>query len=134
MISSKKTAVLILATVFLMGTAFGIFLNHAVLKKLPLRPKHGSPGDFVFEKFTRDLSLTSVQQDSLKAMLDELKEQFKEAGQAHFQHMEEIRLSFNEKFEQILTEEQKSKYREMVAGFERERKSFNHRRDRDRTE
>lgn len=130
MISSKKTAVLSLVTVFLMGAAFGIFLNHAVLKKLPPRPKDSSPGDFIFEKFTRDLSLTSVQQDSLKAMLNMLREQFKSAGQAHYQQFEQIRHKFNEEFEQILTEEQKSKYREMVADFEKERKSFDHRMER----
>jgi Spy/CpxP family protein refolding chaperone len=134
MISYKKTAVLSLITIFLLGTAFGIFLNHVVLGKFSPHPKHGSPSDFLFEKFTRDLSLTSPQQDTLRTMLNELREQNKSLGQAQHQQNEQIRLKFNEKFEQILTEEQKTKYREMVAGFERERKSFDRKRDRKKPE
>ncbi len=122
MMSSKKTAVLSLLTFFLLGTAFGLLLDRSFLRKGP--PRHGprhEGKDFFFEYFTQELQLDSSQQDSLRAMLADLRKSFEMAGKEHFERMEQLRIQFGKDFEKILNPEQQVKFREMTEKFERQR-------------
>lgn len=128
MMASKKMAVLSLLTFFLLGTGFGLLLDRSVLRPGPPKFKDkGGPhhkGDFLFDMFTQELGLTTTQQDSLRVMLAELRNEFEIAGKQYFERAEEIRKQFGRNFEQILDDKQKEKYREMVAKFEKDRKEF----------
>lgn len=124
MMSSKKTAILSLLTVFLLGAAVGIVVDRFLINKPPKPPRSGVRGDFLFEMFTKELELTATQQDTLRTILAQIREQFKAAGQLHFERTEEIRKQFGSDFEKILNDQQRAKYQEMVAKFERDHRPF----------
>ena len=124
MMASKKTAILSLLTAFLLGAAAGILVDRFLSNKPPKPPRFSSRSDFLFDMFTKELELTPTQQDTLRAMLAQIREQFKAAGKLHYERTEAIRRQFGSDLEKILNDQQRVKYQDMVAKFERDRQTF----------
>ncbi|MBN1561538.1 hypothetical protein JW998_14905 [candidate division KSB1 bacterium] len=122
MTSAKKIALLSFITVFIAGIAVGIVLEDLVFDKKREEHKRRDPNDFLFATFTKELSLTAAQQDSLKSMLNKIKEKHKTLNRERFEDYEQIRLEFNEEFRKILDEKQIIRYNEMMQEFENRRK------------
>jgi hypothetical protein len=122
MASSKKIAILSLITVFIVGLAAGVALDRFVFDKK--RPEHRrrDPNEFLFEKFTRELSLTKAQQDTLQMLLDDIKEKHKVLSKKRHEEYDKIRQEFEIEFRKILTSEQLNRYNEMIRQFEERRK------------
>ena len=125
MIPSKKIAILSFVTVFIAGIAVGVVLEDLVFDKKRREHKRRDPNNYLFEKFTQELSLTKTQQDSLKSMLNEFKEKHKKLNKKRFEDFEQIRLEFNRDFQKILDEKQLLRYDKMVKEFEERRKKHN---------
>ena len=123
MTPSKKIAILSFITIFIAGIAVGVVLEDFVFNKKRDEHQRRDPNDFLFVKFTKELSLTTVQQDSLKSMLNKIKEKHKRMNKQRFEDYEQIRLEFNKEFRKILDEEQTIRYDQMVQEFEARRKN-----------
>jgi hypothetical protein len=122
MTSAKKIAILSFITVFIAGIAVGVVLQDLVFDKKREEHRRRDPNDFLFAKFTEELSLTATQQDSLRSMLDKIKEKHKNLNRKRFEDYEQIRLEFDEKFRKILDEKQIKRYNELTREFENRRK------------
>ena len=117
MIPSKKIAIFSFITVFIVGIAVGVVFDNLVIDKKPDRRRH-NPNDFLFDKFTTELSLSQTQQDTLQVLLDQIKEKNKKLGDKRHQEFKKIRKEFDSEFRKILSSEQMSRYDEMVREFE----------------
>ena len=71
-----------------------------------------------FEKFTRELGLTPEQARKLNEILDETRK----AYQIHEEEIDAIRQQGRNRIREILTDEQKSKYEQMLARMDARRK------------
>ncbi|MBN1464997.1 hypothetical protein JXA02_04500 [candidate division KSB1 bacterium] len=122
MTPSKKIAILSFITVFIAGIAVGVVLEDLVFDKKQADRRKGDPNDFLFAKLTQELSLTTAQQDSLRSMLDKIKEEHRKLNRKRFENFEQIRLKFDQEFRKILDEKQMTRYDEMMQEFETRRK------------
>lgn len=118
MMSSKSKAVLSFVTVFIIGVAVGVLLENYVLDKKNRAPQHRDPNQMLFEKFTAELTLSSAQQDTLRSLLDDIKDKHRELGRKRHQEYDKIRSEFDAEFRKILTNDQLVKYEELVRQFE----------------
>ena len=124
MASSKKIAILSLITVFIIGLAAGVALDRLVFDKKRHDHRKRDPNEYFFEKFTRELSLTKAQQDTLQILLDDIKEKHNALSKKRRKEYEKIRQEFETDFRKILTPEQVSRYNEMIREFEERRARF----------
>ncbi len=122
MMSSKSKALVIFITIFIAGIAVGVLLDNLVLDKKDRR-RHGDPNEYLFKKFTTELSLTTDQQDTLKTLLDDIKKKHRMLGEKRREEYDSIRQEFDTKFREILTSEQLIHYDEIVKEFEERSKS-----------
>ncbi len=127
MLSSQKLALLSIITTFFVGMVLGVVVERFVFDKRP--EKHHDINEHLLDKFTEELSLTPAQQDTLKVMLDEIKEKHREVRRQSYQEYKRIREEFEQKFSSILTQDQAARYKEMVEEFEREREKHKKRKD-----
>lgn len=121
MIPSKKIAILSFITVFIAGIAVGVVLEDLVLDKKRHENRRQNANDILFDKFTNELSLTEIQQDSLKNILDDFKEKHKRLNKKRFEDFHKIRNEFDIEFRKILDETQLLRYEQMVKEFEERR-------------
>ena len=127
MLSSQKLALLSIITTFFVGMVLGVVVERFVFDKRP--EKHRDINEHLLDKFTEELSLTPAQQDTLKVMLDEIKEKHREVRRQSYQEYKRIREEFEQKFSSILTQDQAARYKEMIEEFEREREKYKKRKD-----
>ncbi len=124
MMSSKNKAVLSFITIFIIGVAVGVLLENFVLDKKQHDRRRQDPNKILFEKFTRELSLSVTQQDTLQVLLDDVKEKHKVLGQKRHEDFERIRQEFDVEFRKILTNEQLTRYEEIIREFEENAKKW----------
>jgi len=121
--TSKKNAILSLISIFLIGVVVGMVLQHMVLEDRPQPRKHRPPNDFFFEVFTKELSLSITQQESLKTMLADLGKEYERVRIEQFEQHMRIRKSFENEFKKILDDNQKQKYDKMIEDFDNKMKN-----------
>ena len=114
MISQTKTAmVLYLAATFSLGGIAGGAVGYRYGRQPIFRPPNPvSMLQHLKERYTRELDLTADQQQQLEPLL---KQNMEEWGQSHRDHMKQVQAVMKqsrERIETLLTEPQKTKFRE----------------------
>ncbi len=132
--SVKTKAVFLFITIFIVGLVVGIALEKKVLDKKDHRHKNRNPNSYLFEKFTSELSLTTTQQDTLKMLLDEIKEKKRILDEKRRQELDKSRLEFESDFRKILNAEQAQRYDEMRREFEEKMRKRREQRENQRHE
>ncbi len=105
--NSKRAAAVSLTVVLFLGILIGIVIDRLIINDLfhpPFERRHRP--DF-FADLTRELQLNAQQQDQLKTLLEEVKSKHEALRKSMGPQFHGVRQEFQEKFKQILTEEQK---------------------------
>ncbi len=117
--TSKKTAITVLISVFIVGIACGLVSDRIFFTKS--RNMHRHHRGSMVSKFTKDLDLNSLQQEKLKKLLKEIKTQYDGIRTKTKPEYEKVRENFHNEFLKILTEEQKRKFLKMEQEYKRKR-------------
>ncbi len=80
-------------------------------------PTHGKKGHLI-EKFSRELKLTPVQKEQVRAILEAKRAQFKALREEMRPKFEEIRVSSRSEIEKILTPDQIPAFKKMEADWQ----------------
>lgn len=121
--TTKKNAILSLISIFLIGMVVGMILQRTVLEDRHQPRKHKPPSDFFFQVFTKELSLSTTQQDSLKILLANLGKEYERVRIEQFEQHMQIRKNFENEFKKILDDDQKQKYNKMIEDFDSKMKN-----------
>jgi Spy/CpxP family protein refolding chaperone len=120
----RKRAALYIVLIFLCGVftgtaAMNLWMNwgpRSVSARADSQPR--SPQRIV-EKFTKELDLSPEQAKQLNDILDETHKAYRE----HESQIEAIRQQGRARIREILNDEQKAKYEQILAGIEQRRKA-----------
>ena len=129
MIRSKKLASISFLAIFFFGMAIGVVLERFVFDDhYPGRHGH-DPGKYLFNKFSKELSLDEDQKTRLKKLLEEIREKHRRIRDANRRQYDEIRSEFDLAFRRILTPEQLEKYEQLVQKFKAARERYEQKRE-----
>jgi len=121
MLKSKKIALASIITIFLLGLVIGIGADRYVLLRLSHdRHRHGRNN--LVQMFNKELNLTIEQQEKLKELLKELRENHDKIRQSNRPEYKRITKEFEDKFSRILDVSQKKKFNEINERFRKKRK------------
>ena len=124
--------VALLVLIFLLGIATGGFGHHLLESRGYFRrPAHSSSRQNrseIVDKFTKELGLTSDQQQQLNAILAEQEQRFKDLNKSFRSQADVIRQEGRDKIRAILTDQQKPKFDEILKRFDEERRRREERR------
>jgi Spy/CpxP family protein refolding chaperone len=114
MIKSRFWIVISLLLVFAAGAVGGIFIDRWFTAKR-MEARRGGPGRYpTIERWSKDLSLTSEQQEKIRAIFKENEGQIKNLSSDYIKHRDEIRAQLKSKIDAVLTAEQKQKLEAMI--------------------
>jgi len=121
---SKKFAIISLIAVFILGLSAGIVTDRVLFKNNPRQyhKKYPYYKKGLLGTFTKELDLTPAQQDTLKALLQWIKQEHKRIRQTMSDDFKNIRKKFREDFAKVLNEEQKMKFNKFNERYDRMRK------------
>ena len=112
--TSKKIASISLLAIFVLGFVLGIAVDRYFFDDHSCRHshhKHNKPD--LIQKFTRELDLTSEQQQKLSELLQGIKKRHNEIRKSSNEQYKLLRENFRKSFLEILNEKQKAKFLEM---------------------
>lgn len=118
---SKKMALVSFLAIFLFGLAVGVVVDRYVFENSHKPERRHDPSDFLFHKFSDNLSLDENQKLELKRLLEEIKEKHRAIRKSDRGRYNEIKKEFDDDFRKILTPDQVTKYNQMVKEFEEKR-------------
>jgi Spy/CpxP family protein refolding chaperone len=114
MIKSRFWIVIALLLVFAAGAVGGVFIDRWFTAKR-MEARRGGPGRYpTIERWSKDLSLTSEQQEKIRVIFKENEGQIKGLRTDYFKHLGEIRAQLKSKIDAVLTAEQKQKLESMI--------------------
>lgn len=119
--TSKKTAITVLISIFIVGFASGLVTDRIFFAKSRNARRHHRGG--MVKKFTRDLNLDGAQQEKLKELLKTIKTQYDSIRTKTKPEYNKVRENFHNEFIKMLNDEQKQKYLVMEKKYEKRRKS-----------
>ena len=121
----KSRAALYILLIFLCGTVTGALAMNVWIHRGPANravladaPRSASHKQRTVERFTRELSLTPDQVQKFNHVLDETHTAF----QAHQSGIDVLREQGRDRIRELLTDEQKPKYEQMLARIDAHRK------------
>ena len=132
MIRSKKLALVSFLTIFLAGLVLGVVLERLVIDKCQAKRQPSDPGEFLFQKFTTELSLDETQKLELRKLLADIKEKHRHIRKENRTQYKIIQEEFNTDFRKILSEEQLILFDQLVQEFEEKRARDKHNRRKDK--
>jgi len=120
----NRRAAFYLIVVFVLGVALGILGNQLagrweLFRRYPRSYERGPRGGP--EWLSRELGLSAEQQRQLETILDETGKQFQQVRQRVREDYERVRQQSGERIRAILTEEQRTKFEELLRRMEAER-------------
>ena len=123
MSAERKRATLYILLIFLCGiltgaVAVNLWMNwgpRSVSARADFQPRSAQ---HIVERFTRDLNLLPEQAKQLNGILGETRKAYRE----HEEQIETIRQQGRARIREILNDEQKAKYEQILASIERRRK------------
>lgn len=125
--SVRRQAAVWVVAVFILGAALGgvlgyIFGHHPVAAAASAPLSEPERRAKRVEQMTKDLTLTSDQQQKLDAILSELHGEFKALHDQSDAQMDQARQRGRNRIREILTAEQKPKFEEFIKKMDEERK------------
>ena len=124
MLKSKKVALASVITIFLLGLILGIVADRYLLLRY-FHSGHKRGQIDLVQMFKKELNLTVEQQEKLKELLAELREEHEKIRKSTKPDYKRINREFREKFSKVLDEEQKKKFNELNERFDKRRKRRN---------
>ncbi|MBN2410451.1 hypothetical protein JXQ31_02090 [candidate division KSB1 bacterium] len=121
MLKSKRIALASIIIIFLSGLVLGIISDRYILCLLP-HDDHRRGGKSLVTIFTEELKLTAEQQEKLKELLKELRENHDKIRKSVEPEYRRLRKQFDDDFSQILDEIQKKKFIEFNNRIREKRK------------
>ena len=131
--TSKKTAITVLISVFIVGLACGLVVDRIFFAKSRYIHRHHRTG--MVSKFSKDLNLNDSQQEKLKELLKKIKTQYDGIRTKTKPEYKKVRENFHNEFLKILTKDQKKKFLKMEQEYKKKRqKSVNKKHDKINTQ
>ncbi len=123
--TSKKTAITVLISVFIVGVACGLVSDRIFFAKSRYMHRHRRAG--MVSKFTKELKLNASQQEKLQGLLKEIKAQYDEIRTKTRPEYKKVRENFHDELLKILNEDQKQKFMKMEQEYKTKRQKTDHR-------
>ncbi|NOY61479.1 MAG: hypothetical protein GXO75_21410 [Calditrichaeota bacterium] len=123
--TSKKTAITVLVSIFIVGFASGLVTDRIFFAKSRNIHRHHRGG--MVSKFTRDLKLNEPQQEKLKELLKTIKTQYDEIRTKTRPEYNKVRKNFHNEFIKILNDNQKQKFLKMEKENKKKRQKSDNR-------
>lgn len=117
--TSKKTAITVLISIFIVGLACGLISDRIFFAKS--RNMHRHHRGSMVSKFTKDLKLSTTQQQKLKELLKQTKTQYEEIRSKTRPEYNKVRENFHNEFLKILKDEQKQQFLKMEKKYKKRR-------------
>lgn len=129
--TSKTSAALLLVGVFLLGgvtgaVSYSLYRTHAEASTPKNPPPPLGPRDFT-EKLAKDLNLGPEQKEKLKVIIGETRDRFRSMREQFRPQYDAIRLGSNQKIREILREDQKARFEEIIREMEKRNSSHDSR-------
>jgi Spy/CpxP family protein refolding chaperone len=127
--TSKTKALMIVLAIFVIGFAAGALsmnlYQRTTASTSPWGKRDGRPQDYLVDKMTKKLELTSDQRERIRAILDDTFSRYGEIRKDIEPRIDAVRQDGRGKIRSLLTAEQLTKFQEMIDEQERERARWN---------
>ena len=119
---NNRKAVVLVILVFVLGIALGVVGTYLVTSRVEAARGGGSrTHGNALAIFTRDLNLTTAQQQQIEAILRDVRGQYAAIHEKVDPEYEQARKQGRDRIRQVLTPEQKPKFEELLRRMDEER-------------